>query len=237
MTAISTVSDLGITTRPAALVAATGPVAGRRVVDIGCGEGQLIRELGAQGARATGVDPFMEPVGWTETGEGAWRLLRGAADAVPEETGAADLVLFVFSLHHVPGPKLPAALGEARRLLADGGRLYVAEPLAEGLFHHVMVPFHDETRVRAAAAAAIADHAAPHFARRLTFTFIERRRFADFDAFSAAMIANMRFNGYAEADVLAPEVRRRFAAAIAENGGNFDQPVRVDLFGEPRSPV
>lgn len=231
---ISPVTDLGVTTRPAALVAATGPVAGQRVVDIGCGEGQLIRDLAAQGARATGVDPFMAAVGWTDAGEGAWRIRRGVADAIPEDDGTADLVLFVFSLHHVPAPKLPAALGEARRLLARGGHLYVAEPLAEGLFHHVMAPFHDETRVRADAAAALADHAAPHFARRRTFTYVERRRFADFDAFAAAMIANMRFNGYAEADVLAPEVRRRFAAAIAENGGNFDQPVRADLFGEPR---
>jgi hypothetical protein len=49
------------------------------------------------------------------------------------------------------------------------------------------------------------------------------------------MIANMRFNGYTEAAVLAPEVRRRFAETHAAHGGSFDQPVRINVFA-PRGP-
>ena len=44
------------------------------------------------------------------------------------------------------------------------------------------------------------------------------------------MIANMRFNGYTEEAVLAPDVRRRFAETHATYGGKFDQPVRIDYF-------
>jgi hypothetical protein len=44
------------------------------------------------------------------------------------------------------------------------------------------------------------------------------------------MIANMRFNGYTQDAVLAPEVRRRFAETMAIHRGAFDQPVRVDLY-------
>jgi hypothetical protein len=44
------------------------------------------------------------------------------------------------------------------------------------------------------------------------------------------MIANMRFNGYSEKAVLAPDVRRRFAETHAKTAGEFDQPVRIDYF-------
>ena len=44
------------------------------------------------------------------------------------------------------------------------------------------------------------------------------------------MIPNMRFNGYTEEAVLAPEVRRRFDEMFAAGNGTFDQPVRIDLF-------
>jgi hypothetical protein len=45
----------------------------------------------------------------------------------------------------------------------------------------------------------------------------------------------MRFNGYTEEAVRSPEVQRRFAEMIAAHGGDFDQPVRVDLFSAPRA--
>ena len=43
----------------------------------------------------------------------------------------------------------------------------------------------------------------------------------------------MRFNGYTEEAVLAPEVRRRFDEMFAAGQGNFDQVVKIDLFAEP----
>ena len=44
------------------------------------------------------------------------------------------------------------------------------------------------------------------------------------------MIRNRRFNGYTEKAVLAPDVRRRFAETLATRHGEFDQPVRINLF-------
>ncbi len=225
--------DLGVVSHIDALLTTVGPVAGLRIIDVGCGEGRLTRALAALGARVTGCDPFIAETAWTEHGAGSYRLVKATADAIPEPDHQADLVLFVFSLHHVPGEKLEAALAEARRLLRPSGRLYVAEPLAQGPHQYIMELFHDETPVRKAAAAALARFARPHFATDEVLSYTDKRSFADFDAFADRMIANMRFNGYTEDAVLAPDVRRRFAETHAAHGGRFDQPVRVDCFTSP----
>ena len=224
---------LGAVSHLDALLTTVGPVAGLRIIDIGCGEGQLARALAKLGAQVTGYDPFIGEAEATMNGAGSYRLVKAAADAIPEPDHAADLVLFVFSLHHVPAAKLEAALAEARRLLRPSGRLYVAEPLPQGLYQYVIELFHDETRVRKAAAAALARLARPHFATAKTSTYFERRNIPDFDSFAQRMIANMRFNRYTREAVLAPAVRRRFAEARAANGGIFDAPVRIDYFGPP----
>jgi ubiquinone/menaquinone biosynthesis C-methylase UbiE len=223
-------SNLGVRSHLDALLATVGPVAGLRIIDVGCGEGQLTRGLAALGARVTGCDPFIAGADWTAHGSGSFRLVKASADALPKPDHSADLVLFVFSLHHVPEAKLKAALGEARRVLKPSGRLYVAEPLAEGPHQYIMELFHDETLVRKAAATALARFAKPHFATGQISSYTEARSFADFDAFAERMIANMRFNGYSKEAVLAPAVRRRFAETHAAYGGRFDQPVRIDYF-------
>jgi SAM-dependent methyltransferase len=140
-------------------------------------------------------------------------------------------VLFVFSLHHVPAAKLDGALVEARRLLRPSGRLYVAEPLAQGPHQYIMELFHDETAVRKTAAEALGRFARPHFATDQISTYTDTRSFSDFDSFAERMIANMRFNGYTREAVLAPAVRRRFDETHMAPGGRFDQPVRIDCFG------
>jgi ubiquinone/menaquinone biosynthesis C-methylase UbiE len=210
-------------------------VHGLRILDIGCGEGHLARALAERGARITGYDPFIAETPLTEQGAGSFRLANATADALPEPDHEADLVLFVFSLHHVPGAKLERALAEARRVLRSSGRLYVAEPLAQGPHQYIIELFHDETAVRQAAADALAQFARPQFAIDRVATYAEKRSYADFDSFAARMIANMRFNGYSEDAVLAPAVRRRFEDTHAAHGGRFDQPVRIDCFG-PASP-
>jgi SAM-dependent methyltransferase len=228
------VSDLGVKSKLEALLATVGPVAGLRVIDIGCGEGGLARALAKLGAHVAGYDPLISGIELTALGDGSFRLAKAAADAIPEPDHAADLVLYVFSLHHVPGERLGAALAEAHRLLRPSGRLYVAEPLAQGPHQHIMELFHDETAVRKAAADALTRFAHPNFAAEQILTYTDFRKFPDFDAFAESMIANIRFNGYTREAVLAPAVRRRFDEANAMHGGKFDQPVRINCFGPAR---
>ncbi len=105
--------DLGVMSRVEGLLAAVGPVEGLRVVDVGCGEGQIARRLATLGAEVAGYDPFLdEPESdWSKAGRGNAAPVQGVGRiAIPQADGTADLVMFVFSLHHVPKAKLGPAL-------------------------------------------------------------------------------------------------------------------------------
>ena len=232
-TIVEGTTELGLRTHVDAILEALGPVQGLELIDVGCGEGQNALAMAAAGARVCGFDPFIASNDWTNHGTGSFQLVQASADALPVDERSADVVLFIFSLHHVPQPKLGAALAEARRALKPSGRLLVAEPLARGPSHYVSAPFHDETTVRAAAAVALNAYAASHFGTRRILSYTERRHWDSFDGYAKRMIRNRRFNGYTEEAVLAPEVRRRFDEMFFAGDGNFDQPVRIDLFSEP----
>ncbi len=228
-------TDLGRLSGLDAVARIVGDVAGLELVDMGCGEGALAKALAARGARVTGVDPFMDPAPWTDAGTGAWRILRAPAPRTGLPDASADLVLFVFSFHHVPAAEMAAALAEARRLLRPAGRLYVSEPLPEGPGFEITRLYHDETVVRAEAQAALARFDTTLFAARRRLRYGDPRKVTDWASYSARALANMRFNPFTEADVLNDRVKATFEAVMARTGGDFVQPVLVDLFERPRA--
>jgi ubiquinone/menaquinone biosynthesis C-methylase UbiE len=235
-TTTEALTEYGRRTHVEAILEALGPLQGLDIFDVGCGEAQTSRELAGAGARVSGFDPFIDGTDWTAHRTGSFRLVRASADALPVDDRSADVVLFIFSLHHVPHLKLTAALAEARRVLKQSGRLLVAEPLARGPGHYVSAPFHDETAVRAAAASAVRADAVPHFGTHQIFSYGEQRHWESFERYAERMIRNRRFNGYTEEAVLAPEVRRRFDEMFPAGSGTFEQPVRIDLFSLPSVP-
>jgi len=136
---------------------ATLPEGAPVVVDVGCGDGALVRHLARRGATAIGVEIGAEPLARARahTPVGDERYEHGGAQALPLDDASADAVVFSNSLHHVPGELLDTALAEAARVLRPGGLLYVQEPVAEGPYFELLRPIDDETAVRAAAHAAI----------------------------------------------------------------------------------
>lgn len=224
---------LGIRSHADALIDIIGDVDGMQIVDLGCGEGQFGRELAKRGARVIGIDPIActDEHGF---GTDSLRILHGSAEAVPLTGQSADVVTFIYSFHHMPEAALAKCLWEAMRLLRPGGRLYVAEPLAEGPLHYLTMPFHDETRVRANALSALRELRS-EFEASDEFRYLERRVFADFTAFVQRMTANRRFNDYDVNEVTRPDIVTRFNELFAQNAGNFDQPVLVNVFSRIRA--
>lgn len=104
-----------------------GPVAGRRVLDLGCGMGGLVVALRQAGARAVGHDP--------NRAYGAICALRAArydlplpfvtatGEALPFADGAFDIVVCLDVLEHAES--LEETLAEIARVLTPGGHAIV----------------------------------------------------------------------------------------------------------------
>jgi SAM-dependent methyltransferase len=94
-----------------------------RILDVGCGGGNLLRRMAAIGYKnLAGVDPLLPND--ISTGEGP-RVRRDRLEALTDEK--YDLVMFHHSLEHMGDPK--TALRAAARLLPPGGRCLVRLPV------------------------------------------------------------------------------------------------------------
>jgi SAM-dependent methyltransferase len=202
------------------------------VVDVGCGDGALVRWLERRGARAIGVEVGEEPLARARAHEpvGGERYEQAGAQALPLVDGAADAVLFMNSLHHVPGELLDAALAEAARVLRPGGLVYVQEPLAEGPYFELLRPVDDETAVRAAAHAAIGRAARHGLDHQREIRFDTDVVHAGFEGFRDRVVLADAARAAAFAGLEA-ELRERFerTSEPVADGHRFVQPMRVDV--------
>ncbi|MFA1538297.1 class I SAM-dependent methyltransferase [Actinomadura monticuli] len=106
----------------AAVLDAVGPCAGLRVLDAGCGEGYLSRELAAMGAEVTGVDAAQGLIdaAAAHPTPGA-TFTRAGVEDLPLEDGRFDVVICNHLFSHLHDPA--RAIGEFGRVLKSGGRL------------------------------------------------------------------------------------------------------------------
>jgi SAM-dependent methyltransferase len=112
---------------------ATEHLAGaRRVLDVGCGEGQLSR-LAARGAveLVTGVDPTWAQLEVARRRGGQVRYARAAAADLPFAPASFDVVVACLVFEHIDD--VDRALAEVGRVLVDGGRFlfFLNHPLLQ----------------------------------------------------------------------------------------------------------
>ena len=98
------------------------PDGGRRILDVGCGDGVLLDRLGAWG-HAEGIEPDATTLGPDAAHR---RIHLGPFDATFRPDEPFDLVLFLDVLEHLDDPV--ASLTRARELLRRGGRVFVSVP-------------------------------------------------------------------------------------------------------------
>jgi SAM-dependent methyltransferase len=107
------------------------PEPGAATLEVGCGEGRVARDLVARGHRLTALDASPTLLRAAAEADPDSRYVEGPAEALPFEDGAFDLVVAYNSLMDVDD--MPAAVREAARVLAPGGRLCacVTHPLPD----------------------------------------------------------------------------------------------------------
>lgn len=95
----------------------------KRILDVGCGSGSLLRCLARLGFRnVDGVDPLLA----CSVSEDGVRLMAGELSSV---SGQYDVVMFHHSLEHIASQV--AVLAEARQRLTPGGLVLVCIPTCE----------------------------------------------------------------------------------------------------------
>lgn len=113
-------------------LAAAVPLAGRQVVEIGCGQGEFLHLLaGIAGARGLGFDPCVDlrRADVVEQRAGTVRLVPEFFDERAAATVEADLLVCKMTLEHIPAVGRFAALcAEVARNSAPGMRLFVQVP-------------------------------------------------------------------------------------------------------------
>jgi SAM-dependent methyltransferase len=104
-----------------------------RVLDVGCGEGQVGRvAAGLADVRfVAGIDPTWAQVRVAAQRDGGVHVTRAAAEALPFPSGSFDAAVACLVFEHIEA--FDAAIAEAGRVLAPGGRflLLLNHPLLQ----------------------------------------------------------------------------------------------------------
>lgn len=202
---------------------------GKFIVDAGCGDMNLSREMAARGASVLAIDPdpvqaeknrqadTIANVGFAETG----------AQKIPVENRSTDGVIFPYSLHHVPAELFEAVFDEVKRILKVDGFVYIIEPVATGTLNEVTRLFHDESAVRQAAQQAINTYGLPAFSNAQIIQYRVPVTFSSWDDFVKKYSAKTFNTSYSEDDVKSDAVHRRFLALGQSTNFTFDSVIKV----------
>jgi SAM-dependent methyltransferase len=101
------------------------PLAGRSVLDLGCGVGRMTAFLASRGARMVAVDNAAGMLARCRARlDGTPRsLVQSEASRLPVRDGSLDAAVCVGVLEHLPAAVRRAALAEMARVVRPGGRL------------------------------------------------------------------------------------------------------------------
>lgn len=120
----------------AKILAAAGPGPFRRLVDLGSGTGRMLTLLGPRAESAVGLDLSQQMLNVArnhvaEAGLERCELRHGDIFGTRLPDASADLVVIHQVLHYLSDPA--AAVGEAARVVAPGGRLIIVDFAPHGL--------------------------------------------------------------------------------------------------------
>ena len=104
-----------------------GGLAGKRVVDVGCGGGILAEAMAQRGASVTGIDLGEKPIKVAtlhaiESGAKVDYRLQSAESLADEQPGTFDVVTCMEMVEHVPDPA--STVQACARLAKPGGRVF-----------------------------------------------------------------------------------------------------------------
>ncbi len=195
---------------------------GHTVVDVGCGAGGFLRWMTGRGITTIGVecgDIMLAEAQRLNSGD----VREGVGQNLPVPDETADAVTFMASLHHIPANDMVASLQEAARVLRPGGKIYVAEPIADGPSYAVGRLVDDEAEVRAVAQAVLADCSRAGLKIVNEGRYVDEYVYRDVNAFGKIMVGIDP-----ERAAVYEQVKDAVAQAFQANGRKVDHGVAFD---------
>ncbi len=208
-------------------------LAGKDVIDVGCGEGGMVRVMTAAGAHVVGVDcsPRQLQKAHAADPAGGETYIDGVGEDLPFDDQSQDIVVFFNSLHHVPVESQETALAEAARVLRPGGTAYIAEPVAVGPQFELVRLVNDETEVRARAYEVLGRAGDHGLSAGDEFSYIFPVHHESFDQFRDRQIS---VDAKREALLIKydAEIRANYdrIGVHTDDGDRFDETIRVNIF-------
>ena len=99
----------------------------RRILDIGCGDGENLLRFTASGAYRVGLEVSFPRL--REAREHGLDVLQGSGDKLPFPDHSFDMIYIAHVLHHIAA--FGTVLAEMRRVLAPGGVIFIVETVTD----------------------------------------------------------------------------------------------------------
>lgn len=119
-------------------------LAGKYVLEIGCGNGRVTAGLADKAKKYVAIDPDSQSLTQARAKISGVEFRVGSGESLEFENASFDVVLFTLSLHH---QESQLALQEAHRVLREEGQLIILEPAVDGEVQQFFNIFDDETEV------------------------------------------------------------------------------------------
>ena len=118
-----------------------GDIAGKRVLDAGCGDGWYSARMIQEKADVSGIDLSPRAIAFAQQILPTGKFVSGSLTALSYPDKIFDVIFSFQVLEHIPLNEYPEAINELRRVLKDDGRIIVSvpsvnRPLSRAHFRH-----------------------------------------------------------------------------------------------------
>ena len=114
------------------LQAGLGALAGRTVVDVGCGTGEFLRRMVERGAQGVGIEPSAGMRAAAERKVPGATLLDGHLAAIPLDDASVEAAIATYVVSHLTPTEQPAAIAELLRVVDGAGPIVVVDVAKTG---------------------------------------------------------------------------------------------------------
>lgn len=102
----------------------------KRILDVGCGTGKLVKYLNSKGFKAQGCDPYVK------LAKGKI-FVKARATKLPYKNGSLDLVTNISVIEHLKKSEATKFLSETTRVLKNGGYIFLVTPNYNSIWRRV----------------------------------------------------------------------------------------------------